>query len=341
MKKLFTDISKSTYFSIVVFTLLVGLFYVISTSSDHYNSKRYGPDTLVSKYLNDFQKYYGVYSLAIPDTVYFANEIVPIYNFDVYESLDRELHTNTYWHSQFFLYLKRGNRFFPVIEPILKKNGIPDDFKYLCVAESGFTNAISPSGAAGFWQFMKGTAEKYGLVINDEIDERFHLEKSTVAACRYLKDMYKIYNSWALVAAGYNMGQGGLDKQLKSQKVNSYYDLLLNDETSRYVFRLISIKMIFENPKSFGFNFLPRQLYARIPVSEIEVDSTINDLAEFSILQGINYKLLKIFNPWLRQNSLTVSESRVFKLSIPKEGYREMEKLSGVFEYALPSDTTF
>lgn len=340
MKNLFSNISHSTFLSIIVFSLVISVFYIASTSSDCMVSKKYGPDTLVSQYLNDFQKYYGVYALIIPDSLCFAGEIVPINNFDVFESLDREIHTNTYWHSQFFLYLKRANRFFPVIETILKKNGIPDDFKYLCVAESGFTNVVSPAGATGFWQFMEGTAKKYGLVINNEIDERYHLEKSTEAACKYLKEMYKTYRSWALVAAGYNMGSGGLDKQLKSQKVTSYYDLLLNEETSRYVFRLIAIKMIFMNPQSFGFHYLPRQLYSRIPVNTLEVDTTISDLAEFSLQQGINYKLLKIFNPWLRQNQLTVSDSQKYSISIPKEGFRDINKLSGVFEYSLPSDTT-
>ena len=339
MKNLINKIARHLVFSAVAFSVIIALFYIASISSDNAHENKYGPDTLVSKYLNDFQKYYGVYALVIPDSLSFAGEIVPINNFDVFESLDRELHSNTYWHSQFFLYLKRANRFFPVIEPILKKNNIPDDFKYLCVAESGFTNAVSPAGATGFWQFMKGTAEKYELKINDEIDERYHLEKSTQAACKYLKDMYKVYKSWALVAAGYNMGQGGLDKQLKYQKVTSYYDLLLNEETSRYVFRLLAIKMIFENPHQFGFNFLPKQLYSRIPVNQLEVDTTISDLADFAIQQGINYKLLKIFNPWLRQNQLTINDSQKVLISVPKEGYRDINQLSGIFEYSLTADT--
>jgi hypothetical protein len=294
---------------------------------------------MFSKFIDQYQKNYAVYSLVIPDTVMLADERVPTQYFDVYESLDRELHVNTYWHSQFFLYLKRANRFFPIIEPILKRNGIPDDFKYLCIAESGMTNAVSPAGASGFWQFIKATGTRFGLRIDDEVDERFHLEKATEAACKYLKYMYKDYKSWSLVAAAYNMGQGGLDKQIKNQKVSSYYDLMLNDETSRYVFRIVAIKLIFENPKGYGFNFIPKQLYTKIPTNIVEVDTTITDLADFSIQLGINLKLLKIFNPWLRQNQLTNSDSQKYSIIIPKEGYRDMEKLYGVFEYSLPADS--
>jgi hypothetical protein len=340
MKKILSKIPAHPVTTAILFTVILVVFYIASTSTDHYHHRKYGPDTLVSKFLDDYQKHYGVYALVIPDSLTFAGEKVPVNYFDVYENLDRELHSNVYWHSNFFLFLKRANRFFPVIEPILKKNGIPDDMKYLCVAESGFTHAVSPAGATGFWQFMKATAESYGLRINEEIDERYHIEKSTEAACRHLKDLYKVYKSWALVAAAYNMGQGGLDKQMKSQKVNSYYDLMLNDETARYVFRIMAIKLIFENPKKFGFNFLPRQLYTRIPVNEIKIDSTITDLPGFAIDQGINYKILRIFNPWIRQSQLTVNEGQQYIITVPQEGYREMEKLSASFDYALSADTT-
>lgn len=340
MKKVRFKIPSHPVITAVLFTVILAVFYMASMSTDHSRNRNYGPDTVVSRFLDDFQRHYGVYALVVPDSLKFAGEDVPMNYFDVFENLDRELHSNTYWHSNFFLYLKRANRFFPIIEPILKKNGVPDDMKYLCVAESGFTHAVSPAGATGFWQFMKGTAENYGLKINDEVDERYHIQKSTEAACRYLKDLYKSYGSWSLVAAAYNMGQGGLDKQMKMQKVNSYYDLMLNDETARYVFRILAIKIIFEDPRQFGFNFLPRQLYTRVPVDEITIDTTITDLAGFAIDQGINYKILRIFNPWIRQNQLTVNQGQQIILSVPKEGYREMEKLSDAFEYTLSADTT-
>jgi len=281
-------------------------------------------------YDKEFQGNYSIYAINLPDKLDFAGEAVPLTNFDVYESLDREFLVNTYWQSQTLLFIKRSNKYFSIIETILKEKGIPDDFKYLALAESGLTNVISPAGATGFWQFLKNTGKEYGLEINSEVDERYHLEKSTKAACKYFNDAYKKYKNWTLVAASYNMGMGGLNKQIKRQAVNNYYDLLLNSETSRYVYRILAIKTILINPEKYGFHFREKDLYQNIPVKNIEIDSSITDFSDFAIKHDINYKILKTFNPWLRQNFLTNKNKKTYSIKIPKKGYRNF-KLA--FEY--------
>jgi hypothetical protein len=284
-----------------------------------------------------------VTSVEIPDSIYFANERVPSEYFDVYESLDREFLVNTYWHSQTMLMLKKAYRFFPVIEPILKKHQIPDDFKYLVIAESGFSNIVSPAGASGFWQFMKPTAEKYGLIINEEIDERYNLEKATVAACKHLNDLYACYKNWTIVAAAYNIGGGNLDKIISNQKTSNYYDLFFNEETARYVYRIIAIKTIIESPKKYGFYISKQQRYLFIPTEKYTVDSTIHDLSQFAKDKGINYKILRLFNPWLRKYKLTATTENQFVIQIPKPAFRDMKILQREFNLydtlPQPSDT--
>jgi len=268
---------------------------------------------------------YGVFAMPIPDTLFFAGERVPLENFDVRESLDMEIHKVSFWHSEMFLYLKRANRFFPVIEPILKKNGVPEDFKYVCVAESGLVNAVSPAKAVGFWQFISSTSKGYGLTVNKEIDERYHLIKSTKAACKYLKSKYARYGSWALVAASYNAGDGGVKKFMNYQKEKSYFDLALYEETSRYVYRALAMKLIMENPQNYGFNFRKRDLYPVIDTKLVEVDSTITNIAAFAKSQGTNYKILKTFNPWLRGHKLTNTSKKTYYITIPEKGARSKE----------------
>lgn len=268
---------------------------------------------------------YSVYALPVPDSVSFAGERVPLENFDVREALDKEIHKITYWQSETLLYFKRANRYFPVIEKILSENGMPDDFKYLAVAESGLTNVISPAKATGFWQFLKTTGKSYGLEINNEIDERYNLEKSTIAACKFLKDINKKYKNWAMTAAAYNMGQTNLNRQIKKQKSDNYYDLLLNSETSRYVYRIIAFKLVMSNPEYYGFKFRKKDLYPQIPVSKIELDTAVTDFAIFANDIGINYKMLKTFNPWLRESFLTNKNKKTYYLKIPKASSRSKE----------------
>ncbi len=256
-----------------------------------------------------------------PEKVDFAGENAPLNITDVKERFDRELVVNANLHGSTILILKRANRVFPIIEPILKKNGVPDDFKYLAVIESALINAVSPSGAKGIWQFMPVTAKERGMEVNVNIDERYHLEKSTEAACRYLIDAKNKLGSWTLAAASYNGGMTGVTNQIQIQKVSNYYDLLLNDETSRYVFRILALKEIMKNPTLYGFNAQQEKLYENIPTKKLEIDSTITDLADFAIKQGINYKILKLHNPWLRENKLDNKLKKMYQIEIPLSGY--------------------
>lgn len=260
-------------------------------------------------------------AMYFPTTTDFAGETAPLHVVDVRERLDRELLINANLHSTTTLILKRANRAFPVIEPILAKYGIPDDFKYLAVIESGLVNAVSSAGARGIWQFMPDTAKEKGMEVNDFVDERYHLEKSTEAACKYLLTAKNKFGSWTMAAASYNGGMNGVNKKIEEQQVTNYYDLALTEETSRYVFRILALKEIMKNPGKYGFNIYPTDLYSPIPTKKIEVDSTITDLASFAKTQGINYKILKIHNPWLRDKKLVNPSKKKYEIEIPTEGY--------------------
>ncbi|GJQ05550.1 lytic transglycosylase domain-containing protein [Capnocytophaga canimorsus] len=264
-------------------------------------------------------KGYNVYAVDLPTEVDFAGEKAPLHIPDVRERLDRELLVNTYWQSNGLLFIKRANRYFPVIERILKENGVPDDFKYLALIESGLQDVVSPAGASGFWQFMKAAAKENGLEITDQVDERYHLEKATKAACDYLKKSKKSMGSWTLAAAAYNAGNTGVYNKLTAQKVTDYYDLWLNSETSRYVFRILAIKEIMKNPTQYGFNFESKDLYVEIPTYQVEVKESIDDLALFAQKYGVNFKELKLHNSWLRSNKLTVTAGKSYVIKIPKK----------------------
>lgn len=271
------------------------------------------------EYARQINQHYRVFSLPLPDRIEFAGENVPLDQFDLRERLDRELLVNTYWQSNSLLSIKRSHRWFPVIEPILKAKGIPDDFKYLALIESGYTNVVSPSGATGFWQFLEATGKEYGLEINDEVDERYSIEKSTLAACNYLLAAYQRFGSWSMAAASYNMGIPGLEKQSVRQQIRSYWDLLLNDETNRYLFRILAIKEIVNNADKYGFFLRAADLYEPIEYRVVTVDSTISDLTSFSKKFGISYKTLKLYNPWLRQGYLKNKERRTYEIKLPVE----------------------
>ncbi len=269
------------------------------------------------KLIND----YNVYALQVPDYLEFAQEKMPLENPDILERMDRELLVNTYWQSNGLLMFKRSQKYFPIIEPILAKNGIPDDFKYLAVIESGLTNASSPAGAKGVWQILKGTGKEYGLEVNSNIDERYHIQKATEVACKYLKKSKERFGSWTLAAAAYNGGNAGISRRLKAQKVSSYYDLLLGEETGRYVFRIVALKEILNNPQKYGFNFRDKDLYNKIPTYSVAVDTAVTDFAKFSKDFGINYKILKIHNPWLREPYLNNKSRKEYLIQIPEQGY--------------------
>ena len=206
------------------------------------------------------------------------------------------------------------------MEPILEKNGVPDDFKYLSIIESNLSNAVSPKGAVGFWQFIYETGTKYGLEINDEVDERYHVEKSTEAACKYLKDAYDKFGNWTLAAASYNMGMNGVTYQLERQRADNYYSLVLSEETSRYIFRILATKEILNNPAKYGFQVKPSDIYPPLFTREVEIKQNVTNLAKYSESLGINYKILKTVNPWLRDNKLTLNKRKSYTIKVPTDG---------------------
>lgn len=256
-------------------------------------------------------------SYDLPVQISFAGETVPLDRADLREQIDKELQINIYFHSNTIFLIKRANQWLPQFEPILKKHGIPDDFKYLPLIESGLLNQVSPANAVGFWQIVKSAGKENGLEITREVDERYDPIKATEAACKYLNKAYKKFGNWTLVAASYNRGMSGLNRAIEKQKVDSYYDLFLNDETARYVFRILAIKEIIENPERYGFKISPQHLYQQDSLKYIEVDATISDLVDFAIAQGTNYKLLKRFNPWLREDRLTVRKNETYQIALP------------------------
>jgi membrane-bound lytic murein transglycosylase D len=269
---------------------------------------------------NDFPQGYRIISPPVPDELYFCGERVPMDNFEVYERIDRELIVNTYFHSATILAMKRANRWFPVVEPILEANGTPDDMKYLMIAESGITNAISPAGATGYWQFMEEAALKYGLEVDSEVDERYNMEKATEAACRYLNEAYDLFGSWTMAAASYNTGIENVQKQIERQKAKNYYNLVFSEETLRYIARAVTIKEIMNNPEKYGFDIKRNELYNPLPYKLVHVNGPVDDLADFAIGYGINYRILKLYNPWLRDNVLKNKDRKVYSIKIPEIG---------------------
>ena len=281
---------------------------------------RLGPITSAFKTYGN-QPSQKVYALEIPDSLTFAGEKIALTSPDLKERLDKELLVNTYWQSNMLLMIKRANKYFPEIERILEAQGIPKDFKYLAVIESGLENVRSPAGAKGFWQLMKNTGKEMGLEINTNVDERYHLELSTVVASKYLNKAKSKLGSWSLAAASYNRGMSGIQRILNTQQADDYFDLLLGTETSRYVFRMLAVKLIMENPTKFGYFYEDQDLYQAIPVRKYGFDTAINNLAEFSKEIDINYKILKIHNPWLLENHLNNKSRKHYEISIPEKGY--------------------
>ena len=269
------------------------------------------------KLIND----YNVYALQVPSNLDFAGEPMPLKSPDILERMDKELLVNTYWQSNGLLMFKRAKKYFPIIEPILAKHGIPEDFKYLAVIESGLTNAVSPAGARGIWQIMPATGRENGLEVNDNVDERYHLEKSTEVACKYLLKSKEELGSWTLAAAAYNAGNAGISRYLREQNVKNYYDLLLGEETGRYIFRIVALKEILSNPAKYGFNLREKDLYNNVPTYKVEVKTEINDFTKFAEEYGINYKILKIHNPWLREPKLNNRSGKSYTIEIPEKGY--------------------
>lgn len=296
-----------------IYFLAFSLCFLSATEihSDRFTAFKYNDQGQASK----------VYALKLPEILDFADEIVPIEFPDIKERFDKELLVNTYWQSNMLLLLKRANKYFPLIEKILEEEGVPDDFKYLAVIESALENARSPKGAKGFWQIMPNTGREYGLEVNANVDERYHLEKSTRVASSYLIKAKNRLGSWTLAAASYNRGMSGIGRLLNKQLADNYYDLLLNNETSRYMFRIIAVKEIMSHPDRYGFVFSKEDLYAPVTYRKVGLDSAIGNLAAFSKGQKINYKILKTHNKWLIQNHLNNKSRKFYEILIPEKGY--------------------
>lgn len=270
-------------------------------------------------------------SVDVPGEMMFAGEKIVFDRYDLHERMDRELNSFTYFHSTTLLLFKRANRIFPVIEPILKREGVPDDIKYLAVIESSLDpRAVSPARASGLWQFMSGTAQQFGLEVSPEVDERYHIEKSTVAACRYLKDAYRKLGSWSAAALSYNGGQARITSEITKQQTDKALDLWLVEETTRYYFRMLAIKTLFENPAQYGFVLRSDQLYKPMEFKEVMVSSAIPSLASFAKENGITYAQLKDFNSWLRDTKLTNKSGKNYTFLIPTREslyYKKGEKI--------------
>jgi len=260
---------------------------------------------------------YKWYAPELPKSLSFAGEKVPMDRQDIREQLDRELLYNYYNQFSTIYILKLAERYFPVIEPILKANGIPEDFKYLCIAESALQNQTSRAGAVGFWQFMPATAPQYGLEVSDEVDERYHVAKSTEAATKYFRQAYSKFNSWTAAAASYNMGQGGYNGQSNFQQQDNYYDLMLPEETMRYVFRILALKLLVSEPQKYGYIVTKQDAYKPLKTRTVTVSSSIPNLAQFALENGTTYRTLKQLNPWLRDRKLTVRSGKSYEIALP------------------------
>lgn len=320
--------SKLIYIVSGIILILVCFFFIFAIL------EKKDPDR---DWRNLFTRSYRVFFPEIPLKMDFAGENVPLDIYYVKESLEREIIANTYWQSSSIMMFKRAYRWFPLIEPILKKNNIPDDFKYLALAESNLTNVVSPAGAEGFWQFIKPTGKKYGLEITEEVDERYNVEKATEAACLYFQEAYDHYKNWTLVAASFNRGFEGVSNALEKQKVSNYYDLFLVDETERYIYRILAFKQIYNHPVKYGFYVREKDLYPQIPATTVTIDSAIANLPDFAMKMKINYRILRELNPWIKRYTLSHHPGKVYSIKIPKEGSLRYDQLI----HTMPESETF
>ncbi len=302
---------RGHFFIILSFVFVAAIFIFSGFFSEKHSSMK---DNSSDIFLPFFYR--------LPDYVDFAGEKMPLENFDTRESLEKEIIMTAYRHGSTIMIIKRASRYFPMIEKILKEKGVPDDFKYLAVAESELTNAVSPAGAVGFWQIMANTGREHGLEINNEIDERYHIEKSTAIACDYFLESYRRYGNWTLAAASYNGGRRALEEQIEIQKQNNYYDLLLAEETARYIFRVVAYKLILNDPATYGFEMNRKSVYPPLRYYEVKVDTAVADFARFAQYFGTNYKILKFLNPWLRKPYLTRITNKTYYIKIPEEDVR-------------------
>lgn len=307
---------------LTVFVLAGSLFIILAVAQSFRGSDG---KAAITKQTSD--TIYNIKSFELPSKVTFAGEEMPLENFDTRESLERELLISAYRHSSTMLIIMRANRYLPIIEKILKKNNIPDDFKYLVAAESEYSNMISPAGATGFWQIMPETGKEDGMEINSVVDERYNVERSTQFACNFFLKSYEKYGNWTLTAASYNGGRSGLDEQIAIQHQNNYYDLLLNEETARYIFRAVAYKLVITDPERYGFRLSKKDLFPELKYYEVKVDTAITNFSAFAEKYGTNYKILKYLNPWLRKPYLTPKTNKEYLIKIPSEGMRSIDRI--------------
>jgi hypothetical protein len=305
----------SDFISFASIILLIG--YIIYNESFNRVNRSFSDEGVMQVAIEDGNHPLPAVSFDLPKGLNFAGEDVPMDITDVRERFDKELQINTYFHSNTIFLIKRAHRWLPQIEKILRQHDIPDDFKYLPLIESNLLNARSPKDAVGYWQILEDSGKEYGLEITKEVDERYDPLKATEAACKYLRQAYRKFKNWTVVAASYNRGMAGIQRAMDDQKVDSYYDLYLNEETSRYVFRILAIKEIIEHPMKYGFRVRPEHLYKEEPLRYVQVDESIKDLVDFAKDQGTNYKMLKQYNPWLREEKLTVRRGHSYRIAIP------------------------
>ncbi|MDO8999735.1 MAG: transglycosylase SLT domain-containing protein [Bacteroidota bacterium] len=273
------------------------------------------PSTNLVSYTNNNQIVLG---LNIPSNLEFCGEKIPLNSLSIKEDLEKEFFNNNYWKHNSAVLFAKAQKWFPYIEPILKQQGVPDDFKYVAVIESHLSNIVSPAGAAGFWQLMPSSARNYDLEVNEMVDERLDVEKATRAACRHLKDAYAVFNNWTLSAAAYNLGIGGIQAALKKQKSNNYYDLLLNSETGSFVYRILAYKTLFSNPTHFGIKKKKWNYFAKIPLKTYKVDSSITNISYLAKQIGCSKTIIKLYNPWLLGETLNNPENKIYEFKIPK-----------------------
>lgn len=304
-----TKVHLTLIYALLVLSLSLALFAVFSEN-------QMGAKLGLTSFSREQKDSVALFDL--PAELSFAGEKVPLEQGDVVERLERELYVNAYWESNLILLFKRSKKYLPEIERLLQEQGVPDDFKYLAIAESGLLNASSAAGAKGYWQILEETGKEYGLEITESVDERYHLEQSTLAAAAYLKKAHQKFGDWTAVAASYNMGQSGFSKRQEEQFQRNYYDLYLNEETSRYLFRILAFKLLFENPAAFGYHLQEKDYYSLPEFREIEVSTDLPDLAKWAKDQGSSYKHLKRYNPWLRARELEVKKGKGYIIRLPK-----------------------
>ncbi len=306
---------KAHRFILILSVAIIGIFFI---NADKFSNDSKKKPISTKDSVKSTSDTYQIKALKMPKDLVFAGEKVELTKTDIKERIDRELLVNTYWQSNALLWFKRTHKYFPIIEPILKEKGVPNDFKYLAVIESDLRNVTSPAGAKGMWQMLKGAARENGLEVNDNVDERYHLEKATRAACDYLILAKNKLGSWTLAAAAYHAGNFGIEKRLKEQNVDSYYDVLAGENTERYIPRIVAAKEILSNPRKYGFIFDDEDLYTMKPTYLVKVDTAITNIAQFASKYNTNYKELKMYNPWLRENKLNNKSRKMYEIRIPK-----------------------